>query len=57
MEIAERYHPEYDMIFLDVEMPLLDGISTARRIRQSDPEVMIVFLTNLAQYAMKGDMN
>ena len=43
-----------DIIFLDVEMKHLDGMETARRIRELDPEVMLVFITNMAQYAIKG---
>ncbi|WEV74679.1 LytTR family DNA-binding domain-containing protein [Bifidobacterium sp. ESL0798] len=54
VNLAEEYRPEFDIIFLDIEMPLLDGISTARRIRESDPSVIIVFTTNLAQYAITG---
>ena len=33
VEILEEYRPVYDIIFLDVEMPHLDGMETARRIR------------------------
>lgn len=54
MEIAEEYKPVYDIIFLDIEMPLLDGMSTAERIRQMDPDVLLIFITNLAQYAIRG---
>lgn len=54
MEIAEDYKPVYDIIFLDIEMPLLDGMSTAERIRQQDPDVLMIFITNLAQYAIRG---
>ena len=35
-------------------MKHLDGMETARRIRELDPEVMLVFITNMAQYAIKG---
>ena len=44
----------YDLILLDIEMKHLDGMETARRIRELDPEVMLVFITNMAQYAIKG---
>lgn len=54
MEIAEGYTPVYDIIFLDIEMPLLDGMSAAEHIRQKDPDVILVFITNLAQYAIRG---
>lgn len=54
MEIAEGYKPIYDIIFLDIEMPLLDGMSTAEHIRRKDPDVLLIFITNLAQYAIRG---
>lgn len=34
-----------DLVVADVMMPLLDGFEMARRIRQSDPDVPILFLT------------
>ena len=43
-----------DLILLDVEMKHLDGMETAQRIRALDSDVMIVFITNMAQYAIKG---
>ena len=35
-------------------MPVLDGIATAKEIRKIDNQVMIVFVTSLAQYAING---
>ena len=52
--IAEGYRPGYDIIFLDVEMPRLGGFGAAERIRAVDPDVVLVFVTNMAQYAIKG---
>ena len=43
-----------DLLFLDVEMPQLEGMETARRIRAMDSEVQLIFITNMAQYAIKG---
>ena len=40
---AEEIHP--DIIVTDVTMPLLNGIDAARQIRESDPDVKIIFLT------------
>ena len=54
LEILEDYRPAYDLILLDIEMKHLDGMETARRIRELGPDVMLVFITNMAQYAIKG---
>ena len=51
VEILEDYRPVYAIIFLDVEMQHLDGMETARRIRELDSDVLLIFITNMAQYA------
>ena len=53
-DLVERYRPEYDLLLLDVDMPFMDGMTAAGHIRKIDPEVVIVFVTNLAQYAIQG---
>lgn len=53
-EILENYRPAFDIIFLDVEMKRLNGMETAQRIRELDDDVLLIFITNMAQYAIKG---
>jgi len=53
-EILEDYHPVYDVIFLDIDMPHTDGMTAAEQIRTKDSEAVLVFITNLVQYAIKG---
>lgn len=53
-EILEHYKAEYDMILMDIDMPFMDGLSAAAKIRTYDTEVIIIFITNLGQYAIKG---
>ena len=45
---------EKDIVFLDIEMPELGGMDAAERIRTVDPDVVLVFVTNMAQYAIRG---
>ena len=54
VEILDAYRPVYDIVLLDVEMKHLDGMETARRIRELDRDVVLLFITNMAQYAIKG---
>ncbi|MDO4491481.1 MAG: LytTR family DNA-binding domain-containing protein [Lachnospiraceae bacterium] len=54
LDIVDQYTPIYDLIFLDIDMPLMDGLSAAEKIRRKDESVVIMFVTNLAQYAIRG---
>lgn len=44
----------FDLIFLDIDMPGMSGIDTAKAIRTIDGSVVIVFITNYAQYALEA---
>lgn len=44
----------YEVVILDVEMPDMNGLQTAERIRQIDKSVIISFLTNYAEFAVQG---
>ena len=52
--ILKEYERKYDIILLDIEMPKINGMETARRIRAVDPGVVLVFITNMASYAIHG---
>ncbi len=54
VEFLERFRADYDIIFLDIEMPGMDGLETAREIRRTDGSAAILFITNMAQYAIRG---
>lgn len=50
----ENYKPVYDVVFMDIDMPLMNGMEAAMRLRKLDPYVPLVFITDLKQYALKG---
>ena len=54
LDFAEDYAGDLDVVFLDVEMPQLDGMSAAKKIREKDSTLAIIFLTYMAQYAIHG---
>lgn len=54
LDFLGAYKSNADVVFLDVEMPILNGIEVARKLRKIDSYVSIVFVTNMAQYALKG---
>lgn len=48
------YDTGYDIVFMDIEMPFLDGLKTVKRLRAVDQNVSVIFVTNMAKYAIKG---
>ncbi len=45
---------KFDIIILDVEMPGINGLETAEKIRESDKTVILSFLTNYSEFAIQG---
>lgn len=44
----------YDIIFLDIRMPVMSGMEMAKKIRQTDQDVSLVFVTSMKQYGLAG---
>ena len=44
----------YDILFLDIEMPAMDGITLAKKLRERSENIYIVFLTGHVEYALEG---
>ncbi len=44
----------FDLVFMDIEMPGEDGMTVARRLRERDEDVCLIFVTKLFQYAIEG---
>jgi len=53
-EILADYQPLYDIILLDIEMPKVNGMKAAEEIRAQDADVTLMFITNMANYAIRG---
>lgn len=55
LDIYEAEKTVFDILFLDIDMGShMDGLEMAKRIRQFDSSVCIIFVTNLSQYAIRG---
>lgn len=51
---VQKQPQPYQLILLDIEMHGIDGIETARRLRQLLPDCYIVFITSHDEFALTG---
>ncbi|MCD8307404.1 MAG: LytTR family DNA-binding domain-containing protein [Clostridia bacterium] len=54
LDFISQYKECYDIILMDIDMPLLNGMDAAAKLRETDPVTQLVFITNLSQYAING---
>ena len=45
---------EWDILLLDIEMGAMDGVTMAKRVRQDNEAVQIVFITGYSDYIAEG---
>lgn len=50
---TEEMQP-YDLLLLDIQMGQMNGVELARKVRERDTKVKIVFLTGIKDYAIEG---
>ena len=50
----EKYKPVYDLVFMDIRMPMMDGMQAAKKLREADTSVLLVFVTRMGDYAIQG---
>lgn len=54
MALLKDYKRDFDFLFLDIQLPDITGMQAATQIRMMDENVTILFVPNLAQYAIQG---
>ena len=52
--VTAEYKSQFDIILMDIQMKFVDGMTAAEEIRKMDSEVVIIFITNMTQYAIRG---
>lgn len=53
-DFIRKFTSEFDLVFMDIQMPDMDGMQAAKKLRDQDGEIPLVFVTNLAQMASQG---
>lgn len=54
LTFLDAYHNDLDIVFMDIELPDLNGMKAAKKLRARDENVVLIFVTNMAQYALEG---
>ena len=54
INLLDEYTGQFDVIFMDIQMRLMNGLETAQKIRKQDRNVILIFVTNLAHHATDG---
>ncbi len=50
----EQFKGNFDIVFMDIELPDANGLDAVKKLRETDKDVLVVFVTNMAQFAVKG---
>jgi len=45
---------DFDILFIDIQMPGMNGMELARKVREKDRDIVIVFTTGLTDYLEEG---
>lgn len=54
VDFISDYKIGFDLVLMDIEMPHMNGLDTAKKLRKIDSDVVLVFVTNMSQYALMG---
>lgn len=49
-----EYQSDFDIVVIDIMMPLMNGIEVAHKIRDQDKNVLVMFITGTADFAIRG---
>lgn len=45
---------DYDIVFMDIKMPNMNGLDVAREYRESNQNACLIFVTKMAEMAIRG---
>lgn len=54
LDFLEFASDTFDIVLMDIEMPFMNGLSVAKKFRAIDKNAILIFVTNMHQYAING---
>lgn len=53
-DLISYYDNSFQLIFMDIEMKMMDGLQASLKLRKQDVDVPIIFTTNYEKFALDG---
>lgn len=53
-ELLDNYPKDLDILIMDIQMKIINGMDTARKIREFDENLEIIFMTSFAEFMQEG---
>lgn len=50
----KNYKKEYSIVLMDINLPGMNGMECVKKLREIDDTVLVIFVTNLSQFAVDG---
>ncbi len=54
VSFLQCYKPIYDIVFMDIGLPSMNGFATTRKLRETNATVLSMFITNMREFAVNG---
>lgn len=54
VDFLDKYKNPYDIVLMDIEMPRMNGLEAAKKLRAMDEMVILIFVTKMSQFAING---
>ncbi len=54
VDFISDYSSQADIVFMDIEMPQMNGMDCAVKLRKTDANVPLIFVTSSTHYAVRG---
>lgn len=54
VDFLSEYQSDLDIVIIDIMMPMMNGIEVAHKLREHDKNVLVMFITATADFAIRG---